>query len=448
MSTQRPAENYPRPGKILFIGEAVSLAHVGRPALLAHWARALGYQVAFACGAKFAAIARDQGLVPLDLETISPDNFYTRLRAGSFPYSQSELERYVERERELIRDEQPDLVVGDFRLTLAISARLEGVPLLTLQQAHWSPASKARFPAPAAGALGCLPRAVRGRLFNVLRPIAYRFFAAPLDDLRQRYGLPKHRDFRRNYTDGDYCAYLDLPELAALEHLPSGHFILGPLFWTPTSPAEKSDHVRSQKVRSSRKSDRPLAYVSMGSSGDGRVLPEVLRVLLEAGYQTVLSGNVQNQDIADTPQVCHVGTVNPAEILSRATLTVCHGGSGTVYQSLAAGVPVLCLPSNPDQELMARATAFSGAGSCLPAESVSEEKLRLQVLRSGSESCCKAAKHLARVIDTYDTCAHWQAWLQANVPLQQRDDSVSARRDHSNVICDGKRLVGVSLGGV
>ena len=38
---------------------------------------------------------------------------------------------------------------------------------------------------------------------------------------------------------------------------------------------------------------------------------------------------------------------DPAAILRKARLTVCHGGNGTVYQSLQADVPVLCLAYNP-----------------------------------------------------------------------------------------------------
>ncbi len=414
MLIQKRIEKRSGKPKILFIGEAVSLAHVGHPALLARWTQESAYEIAFACGTKFSQVATGQGLSPLALDTISPDLFYSRLRTGHFFYSQSELEHYIEQDRALIRREKPDLVVSDFRLSLPISTRLEGVRLLTLQQAHWSPVSEARFPAPADGPLGLLPRPLRSFLFNALRPAALRLFAAPLDNVRHRYGLPKRRDFRRNYTDGDYCAYLDLPELAPLPRPPRGHFLLGPLFWTPPC-ADASAQTESRKHTSSLKTDPALAYVSMGSSGDARVLPNVLRVLIKAGYSAVVSGSRQKLDAVDPRKVRYVGMVNPSSYLSRATLTVCHGGAGTVYQSLAAGVPVLSLPSNPDQEMMARAAERAGAGVCLPAESATATRLNSSLKQAESPSCREDATRLALAIKTHDTRKCWLAWLDATL---------------------------------
>ncbi|MCK6475039.1 MAG: hypothetical protein L6R28_25235 [Planctomycetes bacterium] len=402
MPLQR-TEKSPRAPKILFVGEAVSLAHVGRPAILARWAREAGYEVAFACGEAYAHVARGEGLEPIALETIAPQTFYARLNAGQFFYTQDELERYVEAERALIRRERPDLVVGDFRLTLAVSARLEGVRLLSLQQAHWSPASGAKFPAPSAGPLGRLPRTLRGALFTGLRPVAYRVFAAPLDAVRERHGLKKRRDFRTSYTDGDFCAYLDLPELSPVAQLPRGHFFLGPLSWAPRGGSPSVPE------------GRLLAYVSMGSSGDERLLPAVLRAVKEAGFDALISG-VEGASPGADPSVRYVGTIDPAPILKRAAVTVCHGGAGTVQQSLAAGVPVLCLPSNPDQELIARAAVRCGAGVLLPAESADPAKLRRALREAASEACREAAGRAALAMTTHDTRARWTAWLSGKLP--------------------------------
>ena len=40
---------------------------------------------------------------------------------------------------ELIRRIEPDVVVGDFRLSLAVSAPMAGVPYIALANAYWSP---------------------------------------------------------------------------------------------------------------------------------------------------------------------------------------------------------------------------------------------------------------------------------------------------------------------
>ena len=51
---------------------------------------------------------------------------------------------YVQQDREIIRRVKPDLVIGDLRLSLPISARLERVPYTVLMNAYWSPYAERR----------------------------------------------------------------------------------------------------------------------------------------------------------------------------------------------------------------------------------------------------------------------------------------------------------------
>jgi len=54
--------------------------------------------------------------------------------------------------------------------------------------------------------------------------------------------------------------------------------------------------------------------------------------------------------------------VDQADVLGEARLVVCHGGSGTTYGALAAGVPVVVVPVFADQFANAPAVAAAGAG--------------------------------------------------------------------------------------
>ncbi|MFH1021892.1 MAG: hypothetical protein V1809_00710, partial [Planctomycetota bacterium] len=165
--------------RILFIGEAVSVSHVARPVVLAKWAKSAGYDVVFACGKAYSRVARTEGLNPEEIVTISPELFYKRLSRGQFFYTEAELKAYVEAERELIARIKPDLVVGDFRLTLAISTRLAGIPHLNLMNAHWSPGRERRLPPPQSGIWGYMPSVVRNALFRLIEPIAFKQFGKP-----------------------------------------------------------------------------------------------------------------------------------------------------------------------------------------------------------------------------------------------------------------------------
>ncbi|MGC4116420.1 MAG: hypothetical protein QM765_17955 [Myxococcales bacterium] len=398
--------NHGTPLRVLFLAEAVSLAHVARPSVLARWAREAGHEVFFACGDRFTGPAREAGLDPIPLPTVSPESFYRRLSQGRFFYDEAELETYVRAEVELIRETKPDLIVGDFRLTMSIAAKLTSTPCLALANAYWSPAAREAMPAPETGFLRSFPRGLRDGLFALVRPLAYRTFAKPLDRIRERYGLLPLRDFRRSYTDGERCAYLDLPGLFPLSTLPAGHLHLGPVLWNPSVASDAG--VRLLGLQ------RPLAYVTLGTTGAGLHLPQLLESLLETGCDVVVSGVADARARAlrlDLPGLegrsFITELIDPSDVLQRAALTVCHGGSGTVYQSLAMGVPVLGFPGNPDQHLVCLGLQLAGAGLA-----GNWKHLKSQLLEMLGGTCRSAARRLASEIQRHDTRGRWLEFLR------------------------------------
>ena len=112
----------------------------------------------------------------------------------------------------------PDLIVSDFRLSAAISASLSGTSSLALINAYWSSAHACRFPPPHTGLFRLLPSGMRSALFECVRPLAFRHFARPLNQVRRHFGLSALADFREHYGAGRWCAYLDLPELVPVNH--------------------------------------------------------------------------------------------------------------------------------------------------------------------------------------------------------------------------------------
>ncbi|MFF8914778.1 glycosyltransferase [Streptomyces sp. NPDC015032] len=114
----------------------------------------------------------------------------------------------------------------------------------------------------------------------------------------------------------------------------------------------------------------PLVYLTLGTeagalataTGLYRAVLEAVselpvRVLLTAGRGTDLSG------LGPFPPNVHAEAWVPqADVLSRASLVVCHGGSGTAFGTLAAGVPLVCVPLFADQPTNARLVTEAGAG--------------------------------------------------------------------------------------
>jgi len=82
-----------------------------------------------------------------------------------------------------------------------------------------------------------------------------------------------------------------------------------------------------------------------------------VRVLLTVGKQTEIAG------LHPIPKNVHVEAWVPQDdIFREASLVICHGGSGTTFGALAAGLPVVFVPLFADQLPNARRVAEAGAG--------------------------------------------------------------------------------------
>jgi UDP:flavonoid glycosyltransferase YjiC (YdhE family) len=116
-------------------------------------------------------------------------------------------------------------------------------------------------------------------------------------------------------------------------------------------------------------SDAPLVYVTFGSVTGG--LPNAAAVYrtaldavagLHARVLLTVGRDVDINTLGAVPENTHVEAWVPqADVLADATLVVAHGGSGTTFGTLAAGVPLVIVPLFADQLVNAARTAGAGA---------------------------------------------------------------------------------------
>ncbi len=84
------------------------------------------------------------------------------------------------------------------------------------------------------------------------------------------------------------------------------------------------------------------------------------RVLLTVGRQ------FDGSQLGQLPGNVHVESwVDQANALADADVVVCHGGSGTTFGALAAGVPLVVVPLFADQVVNGERVARAGAGVSL-----------------------------------------------------------------------------------
>lgn len=386
-------DNAVRRIRVLIMAEAVTLAHVGRPAALAAGLDPQRFEVHFAASPRFDALLGPLPHTRHDLDSIPTARFLDALDRGAPVYSRDDLRGYVRQDRLLLDGIRPDVVVGDFRLSLSVSARLAGVPYATITNVYWSSVARQRFPLPELPLTRTLGVRAAGLVFPLARPVAFALHTRPLNRVRREYGLPSlGPDLRRIYTDADRVLFADAPALAPPHSLAPGHEFLGPVLWEPAVAAPTLPD------------DGTVIYVSLGSSGRGRLLAAVVRAFADLPV-TVVVANV-GADLPLPHNVIAADYLPGAVVARRAALVVCNGGSLTVQQALAAGTPVLGLAGNMDQHLSMRSVIAAGVGPLVRSERATPAAIALAARRLLDEPGFRVrARDMAGRFTAYDAPA-------------------------------------------
>ncbi len=321
------------------------------------------------------------------------------------------LERYVEEDLRLIREHGPDLVIGDFRLSLAVSARLEKVRYWAISNAYWSPLSSARLDIPVHWTTRMLGPRLAQTVFNAVSPLVFAVHSFPMHRLRKKYGMSSLGfDLRNVFTEAGRTLFADVPELVPTSASKDNerYTYIGPVIWSPASPLPAE--IESLPL------DRPIVYVALGSSGDPALLDAIIGALLSIDCSVVLaSGGATTKWKTDGNLV--VANFLPGDaICTIAALMICNGGSPSVHQALAQGLPVLGIPSNLDQMLNMRCVEAARVGLALRADQVMIDRLGGVVRRLLNDPVYRAnAESMAA------TFVHWSsqkrfAQLVAEIP--------------------------------
>jgi UDP:flavonoid glycosyltransferase YjiC (YdhE family) len=129
---------------------------------------------------------------------------------------------------------------------------------------------------------------------------------------------------------------------------------------------------------------RPLIYLTFGSVAGGLDTAEsAFRLAIEAvsGLDVrvlVTTGLGFNRRLLDDvpSNVVVESWIPQASVFPFASMVLCHGGSGTTYGALAAGLPIVFVPMFADQRTNAQLIAVAGAGVVVDVGSKSEPGFR------------------------------------------------------------------------
>jgi UDP:flavonoid glycosyltransferase YjiC (YdhE family) len=326
---------------LLVIGDGMSLAHVGRALVAARRLAEAGYKITFATSAHFKDFAVAEGWEPEDIYCVDPKAALAAIRRGSHIFNMATLKRYVASDIALIERVQPDAIVADMRMSLNVAGPLTGTPYYNILNAYFTRyyAGLERPPRtfPLVRLLG---QNLSQAMFPLLKRMTLKYYAYNFGRYRKTLGLEPVRDVFDVIASPHGNLIADLPELMPCRDLPSHFKYVGPLIWEPhTAPPDWLGRIDP---------DRQTAYVTMGSTGGPSVFRRVLETLVDAGYQVLTTTGGQVPSIPDG--VLATEYAPGSELLKRSHVTICHGGSLTIYQALSYGVPVVGVPTFHDQE--------------------------------------------------------------------------------------------------
>jgi UDP:flavonoid glycosyltransferase YjiC (YdhE family) len=393
--------------RILFIAETVALAHLTRPLLLARSLDPDRYEIHFACAQGHEQFFEGAGFAVTSIRTVPSRQFLIALAKGLHTYSRQTLLDYVEDDLRILDQIQPDVVVGDLRHTLTVSAKLRKIPHVAIANFHWSPyASIKRFPVPENPLVKAIGVRGMGIFLRLFQPMLLAIYARPLNQVRRKYGLSPLGDMRHVMTHGDYTLYADIPSLFPANGLPPNHRFLGPVLWSP--------NVAYPSWWNTTPTDRPCIYVTLGSSGQVKYLPLLVEALAELPV-TLLVATAGRITLSNPPgNVLTADFLPGTEAARRSSLVVCNGGSATAYQALDAGVPVLGIAYNIDQYLTMSAVVRKGAGILLRSGRLSTTSVRDAAQRIlTNPEYRNAAGKIAQECAQYDAPAVFHDFLQA-----------------------------------
>jgi MGT family glycosyltransferase len=140
-----------------------------------------------------------------------------------------------------------------------------------------------------------------------------------------------------------------------------------------------------------RVQDRPLIYVSLGSliNENEAFFRECIAAFRGSDYFVLMStGNgVRPEVFGALPENITIHSWVPQiEVLKRAALFITHAGLGSVHDGLYFGVPLLLVPQQGEQTLIAQRVVELGAGLMLKKAQVNAESVRSNATRLLSDS--------------------------------------------------------------
>ena len=332
---------------ILFLPYTEQLGTCLRDIEIAKGLRDRGYtNIQFGGSGTYSNIIKDFGFILHEIPEINFVNYRLKVDQSNLEvFTEEQLVYFVQCEIELIKNVKPAVVISDTRWSTYVSSKVTGVPLITVVSATMTPYCALKFKIPTSHKLYSLRHFVNPFSIHIKR-LYFKTWSKIYNKVLNRYGKKKINSLY-NAILGDYAIIPDFPELIPMKKLPIntkmvGGIVLNSLTKTPDWLKELD---KSKKI----------IYLSFGSTG--LTYKNVLDICISE-----FGGNPNYQIVTNCTELLFNTRVplpsnffikkflSADEILKYSDIMINHGGTGVINHALIAGVPVLCIPHQGEQE--------------------------------------------------------------------------------------------------
>lgn len=295
-----------------------------------------------------------------------------RMETFGEPFSVDEVRQRVTSELSLYQQLKPEAIIIGFTLTVYVSARVAGIPLIAV-----TPFAFTR-PFFEAG-LGTLPDQFRrGPLkwvpFVWLDALTTRWalhtraWTGSFNVILKEWGLDPFRTLMESW-EADHMLIAETPTVTGVPELPQNWYYIGPIF--ARLPGEVPEEVRQISDR------HPLIYCAMGSSGNQSVVREVIEAFAETPYHVIAPVRTHLEGTNTVvPENVLITDWLPAHMVNPlADVAVIHGGHGTVQTACASGTPFVGIGMQPEQEWNIDFLVRKGCAIRLSRHEITHERL-------------------------------------------------------------------------
>lgn len=263
------------------------------------------------------------------------------------PFSYWRVSRRVAKELEVFKCLKPELVVTGTNLTVFLSARISGIPLIYVKP---FPTTRAYL-----SLKNCyVPYKLKKFKFiwyiikKILLSLSWKPYSFQKTARDYNLSIPK---YTIDLLDGDWNFITTHPIFVNNTNFPNNFIQAGPIVFLTKNRLSKDILKFIERARTRNKR---IIYFSMGSSSNSKIVKKVLNTLKDTDFFVIAAVEryLGKDDFLNYPESIFITNYIPTYLLNKyITFSIIHGGEGSVQTACSSGRPFIGIPLQYEQEV-------------------------------------------------------------------------------------------------